>query len=934
MRLVVLLLFTFVFSGIIAQELPPVQNFFPQDYQAENQNWAIGQAEDKSIFVANNKGLLRFNGASWTFYPSPNESIVRSIRIVGQRIYIGCYMEFGYWEKDDAGLYSYTSLSDAISDILLPDEEFWTILEIDNFMIFRSRNRIYIYNISEQTVKYISSETEIPGVFALGQNVYFQKIQSGLYKIEKGEEVLMFNDEVLLNDEVVNIFESNGALLILTSHNGFYKANPDGLEKWFTVSEQFLEGKSIYTATQLRNRHYALGTISDGLIILGEDGLPQNSINELQGLQNNTVLAVFEDKDQNLWLGLDNGISYVNLQSPFRVFRDNTGQVGSVYTSAIKDGILYLGSNQGLFYKYLGDSSDFRLIGGTQGQVWSLNIIGDKLFAGHHRGTYIVEQERAVKIADIPGTWKLERIGNSELLLQGNYSGLYVLVAENNTWKIRNKISGFDHSARFFEIFQNTIFVNHEYKGIFKIHVDADFQNVNSTATDASMIGANSGIARYKNNLYYAYQQGVYRYDWAKEVFIPDSILNSVFKEDKYVSGKLLVDNRDQFLWIHTQSKIYYASTGNLSDIPVIKSIPLPNSVRNSIAGYESVMALPRQDHYLFGNSSGFITASLADRPDKSFRIQIADIRQAGKNISANKERKLNPEIEGILKNGENNLEISYNTAEYNMLLKPQYQYQLMGIYPQWSDWTDEHTVLFENLPHGDFDFRVRARIGNTISDNIAVYKFSIARPWYLSRLSLVLYAIAFVLLVIVIHNSYKLKHNKSQAKLIAANRRQLELVKLQNEREIINLKNIQLKKDFRDKSNELAASTMSILKKNQLLVQVKEQLLSSTKNEESVKPLIRIIDRNLKRNDDWELFKEAFNNADRKFLKKLEAAHPNLTPNDIRLCAYLRLNLSSKEMAELFNISARSVEIKRYRLRKKMGLARDENLVNYILKL
>lgn len=98
--------------------------------------------------------------------------------------------------------------------------------------------------------------------------------------------------------------------------------------------------------------------------------------------------------------------------------------------------------------------------------------------------------------------------------------------------------------------------------------------------------------------------------------------------------------------------------------------------------------------------------------------------------------------------------------------------------------------------------------------------------------------------------------------------------------------------------------------------------------------PLINIIDKSLNKNDDWEMFKEAFNNADQKFLKKLKKIHPNLSPNDIKLCAYLRLNLSSKEIAPLLNISVRSVEIKRYRLRKKLGLIPEDNLVNYILEL
>jgi len=101
-----------------------------------------------------------------------------------------------------------------------------------------------------------------------------------------------------------------------------------------------------------------------------------------------------------------------------------------------------------------------------------------------------------------------------------------------------------------------------------------------------------------------------------------------------------------------------------------------------------------------------------------------------------------------------------------------------------------------------------------------------------------------------------------------------------------------------------------------------------------NLKPVIKIIDKNLNNTDDWKFFQEAFNNADKDFLKKIKSKHPDLTPNDLRLCAYLRLNLSSKEIAPLLNISPRSVEVKRYRLRKKMNLDHDYSLTNYILEI
>jgi DNA-binding CsgD family transcriptional regulator len=97
---------------------------------------------------------------------------------------------------------------------------------------------------------------------------------------------------------------------------------------------------------------------------------------------------------------------------------------------------------------------------------------------------------------------------------------------------------------------------------------------------------------------------------------------------------------------------------------------------------------------------------------------------------------------------------------------------------------------------------------------------------------------------------------------------------------------------------------------------------------------VIKVIDKHLNNQDDWKFFEEAFNNADKDFLKKVKDYHPTLTNNDLRLCAYLRLNLSSKDIAPLLNITLSSVEIKRYRLRKKMHLPKNQGLTDHLLSL
>tara|TARA_R110002049_G_scaffold188116_2_gene356379 strand:+ start:733 stop:1326 length:594 start_codon:yes stop_codon:yes gene_type:complete len=196
-----------------------------------------------------------------------------------------------------------------------------------------------------------------------------------------------------------------------------------------------------------------------------------------------------------------------------------------------------------------------------------------------------------------------------------------------------------------------------------------------------------------------------------------------------------------------------------------------------------------------------------------------------------------------------------------------------------------------------------------------------VSRPWYLSNIALALYVLALIGIGFLVNKIYKFYYDRI-----------LKHEQIKNERALIQIKNEKLNQDIEGKNRELAISTMSIIKKNELLRKIKKEL-KSTKNKEDIASAISLIDVNLNNNQDWKFFKEAFNNADKDFMDKIKAEHPELTPNDLKFCAYLRLNLSSKEMAPLLNISIKSVETKRYRLRKRLQLNHDDSLVNYILK-
>lgn len=922
-----------VFTCLVnAQEIPPIEVYTPKNYNAENQNWSMSQAENRFIYAANNKGLLEFNGAVWTLYNSPNETVIRSVAAIDSLIYTGCYMEFGYWKRNRFGTLDYTSLSQNLKIPLIEDEQFWNIIALDNWILFQSLNRIYIYNKIDKSYKIIDSETEIVKMYKVNNTIYFQKFNDGLYKIENGTSKLVNNQSQLKTSRIVNVYPYNQQLLIHTQSNGIFVLDNESLTKWDVPASQILSGLTLYTSIQLRDKSYALGTISNGVIHLTQDGKINYKINHEDGLSNNTVLSLLEDSDRNIWLGLDNGINCLNITSPFRIYNDIKGEIGTIYCSAIYNGNLYIGTNQGLFYQKRGEDEDFKFVNGTKGQVWCLVIIDDNLFCGHNGGTFLVKDDKVELISDVPGTWNIQPIAsNNNMLLQGNYNGLNVLENIDGKWRFRNKIEGFNNSSKHFEqSLNNEILVSHEYKGVFKVRVNNIYTRVESLVKDSTVNkGFNSSLVKFNKNILYAYKEGVFKYNTLKGTFERDSIYSNIFNKNTYTSGKLIADDDTNKLWAFSNKELNYVSPGKFSNTPVVNRIALPSSLRNEMTGYENVSHIEGQ-RYLLGTSSGYIIVDLDNLKSNNYQIGINNIILSPID---EKVTYIDKSVKGDFKNKENNIEFRFSISEFNRYAEAEYQYQLKGIYDNWSDWSSNSKELFKNLPYGDYVFNVKGRVGSNYTTNVASYKFSIAKPWYITNTIIVFYILAILLFSAFMHNIYKRYYKKQREKLLEKTQRELDLKKLENEQQLMAFENEKLQQDVENKNRELAISTMSLIKKNEFLNSIKDEL-KEVEGGKGLKPVIKIIDKNLNNTDDWKLFQEAFNNADKDFLKKIKSIHPSLTPNDLRLCAYLRLNLSSKEIAPLLNISPKSVEVKRYRLRKKMNLEHDVSLTNYILEL
>ncbi len=917
--------------SLFSQELPPIVKYPSTVYGAGNQSWMISQDGQNYLYFANNEGLLEYNGTNWQLYPTPNETIMRSVKVIDDKIYTGCYMNFGYWTRQSNGKLKYTSLSDSIKNKILDDEQFWNILKYDQWILFQSLNRIYIYDTKTKTFKIILPKNGVVKSFSTKTSIYYQTINEGLFEIEGGKGKLISDNPILKKYTIVNVFTLDDGLLIQTQIDGFYKLTGTSLSPFKTDVDLELKSGFVYSSQRLQDGSYALGTVSNGVFILSGTGQLRYHISQSKGLSNNTVLSLFEDKDQNVWVGLDNGINCINLQTPVHSFTDDTGVLGTVYASIVYNGMLYVGTNQGLFCKKYQSNGEFQFISGTKGQVWSLFAYDNTLFCGHDSGTFIVDNTSARSVFSGSGSWKFEPVPNTKnQLIQGNYYGISVLEKVNNQWKFKNKIQGFDYSARYFEITNNLdVYVSHEYKGIFRFQLDKSLLKAKDFyAYSSPKKGKNASLTKFNNSIYYAYKEGIFKLNQKTKQFEKDKLLSSIFEKDEYTSGKLIVDDSNK-IWLFSKNYIHYFSASKLSNQLKQNVIPIPSSLTNSMLGFENITQISKST-YLIGTTDGYYILDIDDLSFKNYTVSISE-------ISINKQNQILKDVvlnkDGSFKSNENNITLNYTVPEYNKYINTEYQYLLEGFQNDWSEWSTKSSVNFKNLSPGKYTFKVRAKFANTILQNTAVYTFVVLKPWYLTNLACFIYFLMMLVLAYFINKAYRNFYQKQKEKLIEENNLLLEIKELENEQQLMKLRNEQLSQDVDNKNRELAVSTMSLNSKNELLAFIKEDLKKTTQDDnKNIKSVIRTINNNITEEDSWKIFKEAFDSADKDFLKRIKQLHPLLTPNDLRLCAYLRLNLSSKEIAPLFNISVRSVEIKRYRLRKKMDLQHEIGLVEYIL--
>lgn len=937
-----ILFFGSIFRGCFAQETPPLTNYPPAAYKAHNQNWDLCQSADGMIYSANSDGLLEHDGASWKLHPLPDGQIVRTVlydeqftnnasgKVLNrnsekeQRIYAGGFSEFGYWKKEPDGQLKYYSLSKKANFSSLKTEEIWHILKTPEYIYFQSFSMIYRYDGKNLV------EIKGPGNFMfmryVRQRVLVQLIGRGIYELKEKTFTPLPGTEALSSTIVSSILPfPGGRTLITTTRHGLFLWENGTLSPWtIGISEELkrnIINRAIITG---RDTSLVFGTIQNGVYVVSQNGTLKYRFNKETGLQNNTVLALEEDSRKQLWIGMDQGIDMVKTSSAIISYQTSENPLGSTYAAAIWHGKLYVGSNKGVFVKKWLSAEPFRAVPGLEGQTWTLKVMDDQLLCGHNDATYRIEENGIRKISDINGGWVLLPIrnGNDTLLLQGAYIGLHVYKKDaKGVWNYAYPVKGVPPIPirQIVRDRHGAFWIGHAYKGLFQARL--------TPTLDSAL-------------------------HW-REFRAPKDIPSEFSVEIvSWLNGQVRVRSGNSFLQpnpaggleashdFSVEEETYKVRTGLAGDwfkifinrVAFYSAGKKPRNlaltlVRNS----ETVVPLSR-DYYLFCLDNGYALYNRSSSDDYQDAGATPIIRKVS-NL-----RNLNETFaiagKPSLPSDARSLRINYALPVYGQTV--QYKYRLRGLTDQWSEWTDQNFVEFTNLESTDYVFEIRSNL----NERITSYRFSVKPYWRETLLAKLLFAVmvALVFAALIVYQEKRLARHRR--KLIEEQEEKLRQQRLSSERQIMQIQNEKLQSEIQNKSQQLSNVAINVVRKNEILEEIRDELKQVKAEMGQQLPnihyqkLLHSIERNVAGKDDWVLFEQNFDEVHEQFFKKLRQIYSTISPSELRLAACLRMNLSTKEMAPVLGISVRGVEIKRYRLRKKLGLGMDANLVQFMMDI
>ncbi len=925
---------------------PSITHFSRQAYKASEKNWAVDIDSLGYVYFGNNRGLLQFDGEQWKMFQLPGKTIIRSVKVGSEgRIYTGSFEEFGYWERNSFGILNYVSLSSDVAD-MMHNDEFWKIMIYEEKVIFQSFSNIFVWE--DNTITKIEG-SQLLFLQQANNQLYVQEVSKGLYQVQN-KSLNFIKGSELFNDKLVRtILQYNNTEAIMCSaHDGIYMYDGIKFTYWNSEISEALKGADVNAGVVVNDKIFAIGTLLKGIFIFNKDGEVLRQINIEDELGSKSIYDLNVDGNGNFWVGMDKGISFIRFDTPVKLFIDKTQSMGLVYDICEYKQQLYLATNRGLYTSKIDQSfpesfnlSQMKPFDELSGQVWDLEILDDIVFCGHSNGTYILDGDKGTSISNINGAQKMRVFmhKNQKFIIQSTYSNLILYTRDKATssWKASYTINGFQEPTKNIEVDEfGNIWVSHLQKGLYRLTLTDDLKEVKYSRyfnRDSGLPSDyNLNIFKVKKRIVITTGYGIYAYNNLKGKIVPFGLYNKQLNEFQNANSIFRVNENDYWFLMDEMAALYKITHDSIRKI---KQVCFDFTDATLIEYYENIK--PINQNYsvaCLSNGLGVISNKQDENEKAYYQLAITSVEVFNKDNSS-RLLPLNQSPNIVIQPSEARMTFQFTAFNYNEGTTV-YKTRLLGIDRDWS-LTKTPNRTFERLPQGQYTFEISMVTNDNSNMQNCSYAFTVLPPWYQTKVAYILYVILIISVVVAmrIYLVLKLKNRIEQIKHDQKAESENEQ-RLYHQR-IIELENEKLQAEIEFKSQQLAAVAMTTINKNKILTGIKEiieeqmKVLETRFPKKNYQEIIRAIDKYLT-DDDWDTFEANFDRAHNDFFKRLKEKFPELTTGDIKICAYLKMNLSSKEIAHLQNISIRSIEVHRYRIRKKLRLNYSDNLVEYLM--
>jgi ligand-binding sensor domain-containing protein/DNA-binding CsgD family transcriptional regulator len=943
---------------------PAIKNYTHTDYNAGAEIFGATQDKNGILYFANNDGLLTFDGSYWKIYPLPNKAAIKSLAIdPSGRIYVGGQDEIGYFFPDKNGVLKFHSLKQLMPVKARQFADIWNVILFNNKVFFRTIECIFEYTGNE--IRTFDTYGGWRLLTRTANQLYAEDRTEGLMMFKNGQWQRCCGKTPTAGLHVTGVMDyRNDTLLVTTFKSGLFFLNRSALTPMTTAIDAILHNDMVNCSKKIGIDEYAIGTMANGLFVINSNGKQLGQFSNADGLQNNNVHAILPDADKNLWLGLESGVGFINYNTSIKHIypsKDNQlkGNAVSVFANR-----LYIGTSNGLYSTSIdagqrdisANKGAFTGVANTKGKILSLNELNGHLLVGHQDGAMVVDGNQIKPLTVGSGVWMLKSIPSSADIIAGTFTGLQLIRYQNGNFKSIAKIDGiYESLGNLARDNNNAIWATHPNRGVYKMLLSADRTKLNSykqyTTKDGLPSVLNNHVYFIKNKIIAATGKGVYEYGTVKNKFTPSGFYRFIFGD---APVEYLTDDSLGNTWFISNQRVGVIDFGKPTAHARYSVIYFPELTGQMVKGAEYIYPYDLENIFI-GSSDGVFHLNYSKYVQSGHKpnVLLSSVKAIAEKDSLvyggffmkNNQVSTDQDMGQIatLSNHWNSFHFEYSSTLYAEKSNEEFSYKLIGFDETWSKWSSKTEKDYTNLPYGWYTFSVKVRNNLGVASAPVNYTFIVKPAWYQTVWAYLVYlAIAGLLIYyaskiqrrrLVIQQK---KHEEEQQRLSYLHSLELD----HNEKEIISLKNENLEAELHYKNKELATKTMHLVDRGRLLLDIKDELNNRIKKLNTpdltyqFRSVFKLLGDTEKNDDDWNNFAIYFDEVHNNFLSTLKVKFPSLSSTDLKLCAYLRLNLSSKEIAQLLNISLKGVEISRYRLRKKLQLSTDVNLYDFLITL